>query len=104
MSAAIDETHTRLVVEADDPFATAEQLAQGILPLLHSILSHDWGLAHCKVASRNRPGPDFSAGCITRWPTTSVPLWPRKCCKRSRTAPEKPPVPASGKLTNQEKP
>lgn len=43
MSAAIDETHTRLVVEADDPFATAEQLAQGILPLLHSILSHDWG-------------------------------------------------------------
>ena len=54
MSANIEETHTRLVVEADDPFLAAEQLAQGIMPLLNSILTHDWGdcASRCGVAQQ----------------------------------------------------
>ena len=43
MSAETEKTHARFIVDSDDPFLAAEQLAQGILPLLNSILSHDYG-------------------------------------------------------------
>jgi len=44
----------RANVDSDDPFLAAEQLAQGILPLLNSILQHDYGdcASRCGVAQQ----------------------------------------------------
>ena len=54
MSAETEKTHARFIVDSDDPFLAAEQLAQGILPLLNSILSHDYGdcASRCGVAQQ----------------------------------------------------
>ncbi len=54
MSAQAEETNVRLIVDSDDPFLAAEQLAQDMLPLINSIISHDYGdcASRCGVAQQ----------------------------------------------------